>query len=548
MNNLTSVVYRKDRLPVVLGADAVDVRYSAASNPSDPVGSGSINSTSRNWSASAGADVEYMLDAALQKTDLWDRVDRRGDTVPHADGYFSRFFAWQTALLADKTRPWRDEGYLVDVVTPFKPDESANPPEHGAYMPGFDKPYESNDPQTFQQFDAANSQFASGYIPVTDVDDQGRVNPFPLMRVEVVQKGTGQRLAATDAIMTAGRDHHCRECHAKGKIAANPATQWTEEAFHSSLYGQQNHQASCGEGHGGHNHGTHLICDFAPPQFFDPTGPSLREQEDAAMKNIYSLHDFYDGLNMLGHRETGAWELNEAGARVGDGSYYCSGCHISPTRFWTMGVKMWDDYFAMDETNDYWPNYTMTMHKFHGRLQRDPTNPDQIRREPGGFPKLWDPAQGENPNTLFPVKTASGESKPMAENCLQCHAGQRESCYRDRMDTAGVTCFDCHGDMLAQGLAYEKSRISPDGNKYRVAYYDEPDCGSCHTGDANESGTGFFSGGILKRAFAASDLSATPLEPKRERFAVPLTDQGTHPVEDWITDPPKALEQNKSAI
>jgi hypothetical protein len=322
MNNLTSVVYRKDRLPVVLGADAVEVRYSAASNPSDPVGSGSINSTSRNWSASAGADVEYMLDAALQKTDLWDRVDRRGDTVPHADGYFSRFFAWQTALLADKTRPWRDEGYLVDVVTPFKPDETSNPPEHGAYMPGFDKPYENNNPQTFQQFDAANSQFASGYVPVTDVDDQGRVNPFPLMRVEAVQKGTGQRLAATDAIMTAGRDHHCRECHAKGKIAANPATQWTGEAFHSSLYGKEQHQAKCNGGQGGeHNHGYgSVICDFAPPQFFDPTGPSLREQEDAAMKNIYSLHDFYDGMNMLGHREAGAWDLNEAGARVGDGS------------------------------------------------------------------------------------------------------------------------------------------------------------------------------------------------------------------------------------
>jgi hypothetical protein len=80
----------------------------------------------------------------------------------------------------------------------------------------------------------------------------------------------------------------------------------------------------------------------------------------------------------------------------------------------------------------------------------------------------------------------------MEENCLKCHGGQREQHYRDRMYTAGVTCYDCHGDMLAVGGAFTKTTGTPGvhGDRldaFRIPWFDQTDCGSCHTGKGAEA-------------------------------------------------------------
>lgn len=548
LNSFNAIVYRKDRLPVALDPAQTELAYSAASNPTDPAGNDSINSTSRNWSSREKSVVDYILDADLQKTDLWDMVDRRGATNLASD-YAPREIAWQQNWPPISAIDFpKDEGYWADQFKPFNADNSTNFPAKGADMPGFAAPFRTNDPQPFNFYNTENRWHGSGYVPVTDIDDKGRVNPYPLMRVEATDKASG-KTTTTTAVMTTSRDHHCRECHAKGKIAANPATPWTQDAFHYSVNGKLAQATQCGSGSGGgHAHGGHgneMLCDYAPPQFFEPTGSSIRDQEDAAMKNVYSLHDFYDGFNFLPMRESAA-AFNDQGQISGDGSIFCSGCHVSPTRHWPQGVTMWGDYFNIDESGTpygnagYYPNYTLAMHKFHGRLQRDPSDANKILREASGVPKLWNPSQGANPNTLFPTVNADGSAKPMEDNCLQCHAGQREQQYRDRMFTAGVTCSDCHGDMLAIGMAYEKPQVGADGNQRRVAYYDEPDCGSCHTGNGNEGKNGsggFFSAGVMKRAFDAGDFSATTRPPKTERFAVQPKDYGDMPANQWRNDP-----------
>jgi len=119
----------------------------------------------------------------------------------------------------------------------------------------------------------------------------------------------------------------------------------------------------------------------------------------------------------------------------------------------------------------------------------------------------------------------------MEQNCLKCHAGHREQVYNDRMKTAGVTCFDCHGDMLAVGQAFPKDPAKAGSNNkkdYRIPWFDETDCGSCHVGTGNigkDAANGFFSAGIKKRAFEDTDLMATTRaidknDPDAVRFAV----------------------------
>jgi hypothetical protein len=170
----------------------------------------------------------------------------------------------------------------------------------------------------------------------------------------------------------------------------------------------------------------------------------------------------------------------------------------------------------------------------HGSLQYNADKSDILRDENGRYLCFGtDKSACSDPSkSLFPVKDASGKILPMEENCLKCHSGQREQCYRDRMFTAGITCYQCHGDMLAVGQAYPKSRIHPDGNAYRMHWLDQPDCASCHTGSGNvgkDASKGYFSAGVKTLAFAADDRSATPnavdlANPDQRRFAVPLTE------------------------
>ena len=57
VNTLNAYVIKKGNVgadgPRLLASDEVELRYSAAANPVDPVGAGSINSTSQNWPLNA---------------------------------------------------------------------------------------------------------------------------------------------------------------------------------------------------------------------------------------------------------------------------------------------------------------------------------------------------------------------------------------------------------------------------------------------------------------------------------------------------------------
>jgi len=56
--------------------------------------------------------------------------------------------------------------------------------------------------------------------------------------------------------------------------------------------------------------------------------------------------------------------------------------------------------------------------------------------------------------------------------CFYCHPGEITKCARGAMETAGLDCLNCHGNMTAVGRAD------------RMPWTDLPRCESCHTGDA----------------------------------------------------------------
>jgi hypothetical protein len=405
---------------------------------------------------------------------------------------------------------------------------------HGRYMPGIDNPYTSNTPQTIPKFDIDQSWFTATMLPLTDISDDGRVNPFPLFRVEAVKSGTQEIVAKTDATLTNSRDFHCRECHAKGKIAANPNAGYTMAAFRSSPTGMNGMHDMPAED---------MPTMLDKPAFFsvediggDPG--NILDQEYAAAMNYSSTHQFYDGMGFLDTMQLHGG-INQKTGLVGyDEPLACGpSCHMSAPSQVTNNTD-WYNGESFDYTaKSYDPNYSVVMHRFHAEMQYNPDKTDIVRNDKGGYLRFdWKNKTREankdiNPNTLFPIFDANGKQLPMEQNCLKCHAGHREQVYNDRMKTAGVTCFDCHGDMLAVGQAFPKDTAkagSQNMHDYRIPWFDETDCGSCHVGTGNvgkDARNGFFSAGIKRRAFNDTDLAATtrPIDkndPDAVRFAV----------------------------
>jgi hypothetical protein len=417
--------------------------------------------------------------------------------------------------------------------------------DHGSYMPGKSAPYTDNEPQPFFEFDADKLWFKASTIPITDVDDRGRVNPAPIMRVEaiptiyvnaaesrnginpsaatsIVREQTGdQVLAVTDTVLSNSRDFHCRECHANGKIAANPNAGYKPEAYLSSP-----------KGHDPWYFPLRNPEPLAKPKFYDIPGETIYDQEYEASFNYSSLHDFYDGYDFAGSMINGGgslWDWHKDGAPfTEDSPKNCHGCHFSPLE----ALYKKESYYWMgapyDNTNlVYNPDYSMSMHRFHGELQYNDGKTDILRNEKGAYARFdWKglsqriPGKDPNPRTLFPIFDTDGKQLPMEQNCLRCHAGHREPLYDDRMATAGVTCYDCHGDMLAMGRAFPKdiSKMGSSNNEdYRIAWFEQTDCGSCHGGRGGEA--------VKKRAFDDTDLAATTrpvdhADPDAVRFAV----------------------------
>ncbi|MCK5720469.1 MAG: hypothetical protein KAH84_11055 [Thiomargarita sp.] len=187
------------------------------------------------------------------------------------------------------------------------------------------------------------------------------------------------------------------------------------------------------------------------------------DAENEAKKNILILHDKHQGTDLQDNTPM-----------------LCNNCHYSsPLDIAKNGVTGMQKFY---------PSFSQAIHKKHGEV----------------------------------MENTSDEN-----NCYQCHPGKTTRCHRGVMETVGIECKDCHGNLLAVGGAFAlKTGGSLDGSndgEIRRPWVDLPRCQSCHTGDATNylqaEDLLNYDAIRLKQAYKIGDQSASPIIAENKRFA-----------------------------
>ncbi len=282
-------------------------------------------------------------------------------------------------------------------------------------------------------------------VPVSAIDDQGRSNPYPLMRIEA-RDADNKVLASVDAVVPVASEADCAICHASQNICD-------------------------------HDSSNTLVCDnIANDNYLNDVdfisdattviGVTNEQQViNSAKINIVRLHDFKYGTAIAGTAADGT---------NGDGTspnVVCANCHYSPALDLAHLGPVNDN--GKEQQNHI--SMSRAMHNVHGKLpQTDPTSYGHL------FPIMPPPGDARDP--LVAEET-------LMATCYNCHPGKKAKCLRGAMGGSGTVCQDCHGQMTQVGDDFTENFPvagfpgGADLNK-RVSWASEPACDSCHIGDA----------------------------------------------------------------
>lgn len=327
--------------------------------------------------------------------------------------------------------------------------EQSSMPSVVARDPTVSAPYIANEPQAFHGFvkefpffigdhngDGA-ADFPFGYlvpefnrftaegIPILPVDDQGRENAYPLMRVQARDQLNNQVLASTDVVVPVASEADCQQCHASQTVCNHDST-------HT------------------------LICDdiantdsgvaFLEDASQAPGETPEQRVVNTAKINILRLHDARHGTALDAKREV-----------------VCASCHYSPAL--DLAQLGPNDDNGKQQTQHV--SMSRAMHYAHGKLPES------------GNPLFAD---------LFPDMPPPGHAdralkqEILQQTCYSCHPGKRTKCLRGAMGGGGIVCQDCHGQMTQVGNDFSANLPQMDVAK-RVPWASEPKCQSCHVGD-----------------------------------------------------------------
>jgi len=86
----------------------------------------------------------------------------------------------------------------------------------GLYMPA-----EAPDPaRTAFEWNGGAGLYKAEGVPILPVDDAGRINRFPLMRVSAIDNANGTTVAHLDVVLPVSEETTCSDCHITGATAA----------------------------------------------------------------------------------------------------------------------------------------------------------------------------------------------------------------------------------------------------------------------------------------------------------------------------------------
>ena len=535
---LLTQVIQKGSTPRLLGPGTVDVFYSAAANPIDPI----LTQTSPD------PFTGVLANGNVYKTNFWNVIASYDPLYP--GGVLCSF---NPSSSADCVVP-PDKGLPVPNVENLyigpdgmvnSGDEFLSAVQHA--MPGITQPYYANHPQKVDEHYTHKPFFVNfpfGYVadnvnwfegagvPLASYDDFGRENAYPLVRVQAKSK-SGSVLASLDTVLPISGEASCRNCHAStDDVPVSP------DAPHAGFATLPLSAA-----------GLPVLAAFDDPQVNNlPQDVSIEYATDV---NVLRLHDLKHGAKYVNSAGTGTpctiSAANPNGnanclvnkAVVQHKSTVCQVCHYTPAldlaQFGPLGGDpAFNDTLANGRVQRAHASNSSVMHYHHGTLTKDgqklfPDTPAPVQDSAGTI-------------TNQPARVAALE-----QACYQCHPGKNTKCLRGAMFNGGMLCSDCHGSMEQVGNDFSRG-VTPSnpsafkmglGNFYdpasaqpRVPWAHEPGCGSCHTGDAasNLAGTtgtitnikdvyGNTDGIRLLRAWRTGDAKATPIVPGNKRFA-----------------------------
>jgi len=502
-NVMHATVIRRGLEPdVMTPADGVEVYYSAASNPNDPILSG-INS------AGSGPVLSSMVNGMVYKTNFWD-VARDAYDPFYPPGILPAFYPAgpvQGILDLGLPMPNVERLYLGDGT--LEADQQSMPGRFGPYIENAVQRFETyvvDQPFFIDMLGGLDRNFQFGYVsegvnwyeapgvPVTAFDDYGRENPWPLFRVQAKIGDT--TLASVDTVVPISGEANCGACHNDVADGGNGAA--TQRLI---------------------NEGIAVATVLDDPQ--EGVLPLEVSKEYAADLNLVRLHDLKHGTDL------------ESRTPV-----VCQECHYTPAldlaQLGPLGPEF-DPYGGFANGRDQIKVKSMSnvMHGHHA----DVTDGNGNRL----FPDM--PAAVKDEFGF--VLNASERRDVLEQTCYQCHPGRRTDCLRGAMANGGMLCQDCHGNMAQVGDDFTRD-VTPtnpgafdlggdfytNANQPRVPWANEPGCGSCHTGDAmsNLAGTnGTVTNAVdsngnpdnirLFQAYLSNDAKATPIVPDNKRFA-----------------------------
>ncbi|MEN8108345.1 MAG: Ig-like domain-containing protein, partial [Pseudomonadota bacterium] len=513
--------------------DNVEIFYSAASNPNDPAPS---------KVAGGQALSSVAADGTVYKTNFWDTV---------LQGAYDPFYPYEDPfgnipipltplagipffVTTDVGLPMPDTTllYLGDDGIPGTGDEALGASQQ--FMPSFNnttmvfEPYVTNDPQVFHEhigtlpffinfpfgYTADVNLFEAAGTPISAFDDFGRENPYPLVKVHAEVNGTP--VAAVDIVMPISGEAECQACHSADVGTGIAVTKL--------------------DGVGGNPSPAATLDDPLYDDLITDSVPFEVAVEWASDINLLRLHD-------LKHDTTLDAGFDPATGQSSD-PVVCQTCHYTPALDLAQLGPLEGPPMSFANGRDQVKHKSMSnvMHSHHGSVDINGLSPGDLGYDANNLLiPIMPPAIDGQGNRRDPGTTQT----ILEETCYLCHPGKRTQCMRGAMANGGLVCQDCHGQMQDVGDDFTRNvtlanpgafELGPDFYTNpalpRVPWANEPGCGSCHTGYANDNlagdpnvlvsptdTLGNTDGIRLLAAYRTNDPKATPIVPTNKAFA-----------------------------